>query len=165
MQAACRALAAAIAQQYRSSSWSEQAVYARCARVSRRSRAAELKLQNGFSRGCKWPNIPSNYPFLLECRFARVAGPRGATFGAGRFGGGARLLPFSRATSAFSFAISAAAARGSDPHTTSLHLVANWNELTDSATFAWAGELQTNIIVFAEPPTESDMSIVKGWFR
>ena len=105
------------------------------------------------------------YPFLLECRFARVAGPRGATFGAGRFGGGARLLPFSRATSAFSFAISAAAARGSDPHTTSLHLVANWNELTLSATLAWAGELQTNIIVFAEPPTESDMSIVKGWFR
>ena len=49
MQAACRVLAAAIAQQYRSSSWSEQAVYARCARVSRRSRAAKLKLQNGFS--------------------------------------------------------------------------------------------------------------------
>ena len=105
------------------------------------------------------------YPFLLEWRFASVAGPRGATFGAGRFGGGARLLPFSRATSALSFAISAAAARGSDPHTTSLHRVANWKLETLSATFACAGELQTNIIVFAEPPTESDMSMVKGWFR
>ena len=105
------------------------------------------------------------YPFLLEWRFASVAGPRGATFGAGRFGGGARLLPFSRATSALSFAISAAAARGSDPHTTSLHRVANWKLETLSATFAWAGDEQTNIIVFAEPPTESDMSIVKGWFR
>ena len=104
------------------------------------------------------------YPFLLECRFARVAGSRGATFGAGLFGGGARLLPFNRATSAFSFAISAAAARGSEPHTTSLHLVANWKLETLSATFACAGELQTNIIVFAEPPTESDMSIVRGWF-
>ena len=80
-------------------------------------------------------------------------------------GGGARDDPLSRATSAFNLAISAAAARGSDPHTTSLHRVANWNELTLSATFACAGEEQTSIIVFAEPPTESDMSIVKGWFR
>ena len=134
--------------------------------ISRLSRRAPAKtLQNGFWENLKRLNIPSIYPFLLECRFARVAGPRGATFGAGRFGGGARLLPFSRATSAFSFAISAAAARGSEPHTTSLHLVANWKDDTDSATFAWAGELQTNIIVFAEPPTESDMSMVKGWFR
>ena len=76
------------------------------------------------------------YPFLLEWRFASVAGPRGATFGAGRFGGGARLLPFRRATSALSFAISAAAARGSEPQTTSLHLVANWKLETLSATFA-----------------------------
>ena len=129
-------------------------------------RAAPLKRQNGFSdEASEQLNIPSNYPFLLECRFARVAGPRGATFGAGRLGGGARDDPFNRATSAFSFAISAAAARGSDPQTTSLHRVANWNDDTDSATFACAGELQTNIIVFAEPPTESDMSMVRGWFR
>ena len=129
-------------------------------------RAAPLKRQNGFSdEASEQLNIPSNYPFLLECRFASVAGPRGATFGAGRFGGGARDDPFRRATSAFSFAISAAAARGSDPHTTSLHLVANWKDDTDSATFACAGDEQTSIIVFAEPPTESDMSMVKGWFR